>query len=75
MLTISLDDAIEHELNQLAKQTGKPVSQFVIDLIIEYLEDIHDAALADAAMDRLMRGESSTVPYSEVKRMLNEMEC
>ena len=75
MLTLDLDNTIELELNELAGQYNKSVPQFIKDLILEYLEDLHDAALGDAAMDRLMRDESSTVPYSEVKRaLLNEME-
>jgi predicted DNA-binding protein len=67
MLTVSFDDLIEEQLNQLAKRTGKPASQFVIDLVLEYLEDAYDAALADAAMDRIISGESTTVPYSQIK--------
>lgn len=67
MLTVSFDDWVEDQLNQLATRTGKPTSQFVIDLVLEYLEDSYDAALADAAMDKLISGESSTVPYSQIK--------
>lgn len=67
MLTVSFDDRIEDQLNQLAKRTGKPATQFVMDLVMEHLEDSYDAALADAAMDKLISGESSTVPYSQIK--------
>lgn len=67
MLTVSFDDRAEQEINQVAVLTGKPASQFVIDLVLEYLEDAYDAALADAAIDRLINGESSTVPYSQIR--------
>ena len=67
MLTVSFDDFVEQQINQVAVLTGKPASQLVIDLVLEYLEDAHDAALADAAMDRLISGESSTVPYSQLR--------
>ncbi len=75
MLTITLDDnSVEQALNVLVNQTGKSINQYVKDLILEQIEDAQDAALGDAAMDRLMRGESTTVPYSEVKRRLHELD-
>lgn len=73
MLSLALDNSIEQEFSQLAQQSGKPIEQFLKDVLLEYLEDIHDAALGDAAMERLKKGESFTVPFSEVKRQLNEL--
>jgi predicted DNA-binding protein len=74
MLTITLDDTLEQALNVLVNPTGKTINQYIKDLILEQIEDAEDAALGDAAMDRLMRGESTTVPYSEVKRRLHELD-
>ena len=74
MLTLNLNTDIEQELNAVAKQSGKPVEELVKAFILNCLEDIHDAALGDAAMERLMLGESSTVSFSEVKRQLNDLE-
>lgn len=74
MLMLDLDNVLEQELNELAKQDDKSVIQFIKDLILERIEDAQDAALGDAAMDRLLRGESTTIPYSEVKRRLHEMD-
>lgn len=69
MLTLELNNALEQELHDLATQRGKPVSQLLKEMVAEYLEDIHDAA-----MDALARGESTTVSFEEVKRQLNELE-
>ncbi len=74
MLTITLDDTLEQALNVLVNPTGKTINQYIKDLILEQIEDAEDAALGDAAMDRLLRGESTTVPYSEVKRRLHELD-
>ncbi|MCK5871392.1 MAG: hypothetical protein KAG26_01080 [Methylococcales bacterium] len=74
MLTLNLNTDIEQELNAVAKQSGKPVEALVQAFILNCLEDIHDADLGDAAMERLGRGESSTVSFSEVKRQLNDLE-
>jgi predicted DNA-binding protein len=73
MFTLELNKALEQELQDLAVQRGRPVSQLLKEMITEYLEDIHDAALGDAAMDELVRGESTTVSFDEVKRQLNEL--
>jgi RHH-type transcriptional regulator, rel operon repressor / antitoxin RelB len=70
MLTINLSQEIETELNELATQRHTPVEQLVNDLILGYLEDLHDAALGDAAMDELMRGEDAIVSFDEVKQQL-----
>lgn len=70
MLTINLSQEIETELNELATQRHTPVEQLVNDLILGYLEDLHDAALGDAAMDELMRGEDTIVGFDEVKQQL-----
>lgn len=74
MLTLELNNTLEQELHDLATQRGKPVSQLLKEMVAEYLEDIHDAALGDAAMDALARGESTIVSFEEVKRQLNELE-
>jgi predicted DNA-binding protein len=73
MLSLTLDNTTELELNQLTQHKGKPIDLFLKDIVLEYLEDVHDAALGDVAMDRLMCGESSTIPYSEVKKQLKNV--
>lgn len=70
MLTIELDRTEEQELGALAKQQGKPISQLLSEVVREYLEDRHDAALADEAIERLERGEGTTTSLEDVKRKL-----
>ena len=43
-------------------------------MITEYLEDIHDTALGDAAMDDLLAGKSHTISFEEWERQLDELE-
>ena len=74
MLTLELDGDTERELNQLANQQQKPIAELVNDLIQNYLDDLHDAALADAAIDDLVSGKSTRVGFAEVKRQLNELD-
>ena len=74
MTTISLDDALGQELSTLARQSGKPLDQLLKEIILDYLEDKQDAALGDAAIDRLMCGESTTISLTEWGRQLDAMD-
>ncbi len=70
MLTLQLDPLDEQELGILAHQQGKPVNVLVTELIQAYLEDIHDSAVADQALDSLARGESTTSSLQDVMQRL-----
>jgi RHH-type rel operon transcriptional repressor/antitoxin RelB len=65
MLSLCLDNTTELELNQLAQHKGKPIDLFLKDIILEYLEDIHDAALGDAAMEELEQGKDTVISLDE----------
>ena len=69
MLTLELNTELESELQCLADVQGRPVSQLLKELVLQYLEDAHDAALGDAVMDKLKNGQTSTVSFEEVKRL------
>ena len=74
MLTLDLNNALEQELNDLANQSGKTVAQLLKDVITEYLEDCHDAALGDAVMDARAKGDSITISFEEWERQLDNVE-
>ncbi len=65
MLSLCLDNTTELELNQLAKHKGKLIDQFLKDILLEYLEDVHDAALGDAAMEELEQGKDAVIGLDE----------
>lgn len=74
MLSLELNETEEQEFLCLAEQQGKSINQLLKEIMQTYLEDVHDAALADAAMDDLISGKSTTVSFDEVKRQLNELD-
>lgn len=73
MLTLELTSDIEQALKSLAHSQHKPLEQLLKDVIFDYLEDIHDAALGDAAMDDLMNGKSTTISFAEWERQLDDL--
>jgi len=62
MATITISNEFDSRLALAAKTQGKTVHQIVNDLIIEYLEDLEDTRLAEAALRRVETGESHLLP-------------
>jgi len=57
MLTVRLPEEIEARLQALAKATGRSMSYYVRQAIVEKLEEMEDAHLGPAVMERNRRGE------------------
>lgn len=52
MLTVRLGDELEQQLDQLARDTGRPKSFYVKEALVRYLEDRADYLTAVAALER-----------------------
>jgi predicted DNA-binding protein len=74
MITLDLDKTIEQEINDIAKTTGKNNGQVVTDIILAYLEDTHDALLAEKAIDELRNGEETTLTLAELEQSINALD-
>ena len=62
MLALRLPESIEKRLDKLAKRTGRTKSFYVREAILEHLDDLEDAYLAEGVLDRIRSGEEKTVP-------------
>jgi len=65
MLSLCLDNTTELELTQIAQHEGKPMEQLLKDIVLRYLEDTHDAALGDVAMEELEQGKDAVIGLDE----------
>lgn len=74
MITLDLDKTIEQEIDDIAKTTGKNTGQVVTDIILAYLEDHHDAMLAEKAIEELMKGEDNTLTLDELEQSINALD-
>lgn len=70
MLTIRLPEEIERRLAVLADTTKRPKSFYVREALERSLEDIEDAYLAEAALERFRASGEQTIPLEEVERRL-----
>jgi RHH-type rel operon transcriptional repressor/antitoxin RelB len=70
MLTIRLPENIEARLDNLAKRTGRSMTFYAREAILEYLEDMEDLYLAEQVVRRIDSGDERTSPLEEVETRL-----
>jgi RHH-type rel operon transcriptional repressor/antitoxin RelB len=68
--SIRLNPEIEQRLEQLAAKTGRTKAYYLRELIERGLEDVEDYYLAEAALERLRKGEEQTHSSAEVRKEL-----
>lgn len=66
MIALRLPPEIEDRLAALARRTGRSTDDYARDAILEHLEDLEDAELAESRLQAIRRGEADTVPLSEL---------
>ena len=68
--SVRLDPTIEQRLDHLASVTGRTKAYYLRELVINGLEDLEDFYLADATMERVRKGEETTLSASELRNDL-----
>ena len=67
MLELRLPPEIEERLEALAKATGRTKSFYVREAILEHLEDMEDAYLSAATLERVRRGKERVFTTAQVR--------
>jgi RHH-type rel operon transcriptional repressor/antitoxin RelB len=68
--SVRLDSGIEQRLDHLASVTGRTKAYYLRELVVNRLEDLEDFYLADATMERVRKGEETTLSASGVRNDL-----
>lgn len=71
-VSLKLPNDIEARLNELAKITGKSKTFYIIEALKEHIEDIEDAYLATATLDRIKKGEERILSSEEFWRDMDD---
>ena len=71
-VTIEMPEEIHELMEAEAARGGMKPDAYVLDLIVERLEDLHDIALAEAALERIRSGESKVVSGEDFWRGLDD---
>ena len=70
MIALRLPPEIEERLEALAKATGRSKSFYVREALLEHLEDMEDAYLAAATLERVRLGKEGVFTTEEVRKDL-----
>jgi RHH-type rel operon transcriptional repressor/antitoxin RelB len=70
MIGIRLPIEIEKRLDALAKATGRTKTYYVREAILEHLDDMEDAYLAEATLERIRLGDERVLSSEEFWRGL-----
>ncbi|WP_231914869.1 DUF6290 family protein [Methylomonas sp. DH-1] len=73
-MTLDIDDDTANLLRRLSEQEHLSPSQLIKNLLGHYLEDIADAAAADAALTELANGKDDSISLAEWEQQLNALE-
>ncbi len=69
-MSIRLDPEIELRLEHLASQTGRAKSYYLRELIEAGLDDLEGFYLANAAMERVRKGQETIFEASDARKSL-----
>jgi RHH-type transcriptional regulator, rel operon repressor / antitoxin RelB len=70
MLAIRLPPEIEKQLADLAKKTGRTKTFYAREAILNYLEDMEDAYIAEKALDEFYKSGETAIPLVQVRKEL-----
>ncbi len=70
MVSIRLEDEIDQRLEFLASETGRTKTFYVREAVMEHLEALEDAFLADKVLEKVRSGKEKTVSLQETMQRL-----
>lgn len=65
-VAVRLPEEIEARLDSLAEETGRSKSYYIREALLQYLEDMEDAYIAEQRLSDLALGKSYSVPLEDV---------
>lgn len=68
MLSIEIPEEIAGRLCRLAREAGQSESDYVLNVLLEYLGDLEDLRIAEERLDDIRAGRSKPIPLEEVLR-------
>ncbi|MGK6313997.1 type II toxin-antitoxin system RelB family antitoxin [Neorhizobium sp. DT-125] len=71
-VTIEMPEEMHELIAEYAAQVGSEPSAYMKDVLEQHLEDLHDIALAEAAMDRIRSGKDKIISAEEFWRGMDD---
>lgn len=70
MIALRLPPEVEERLEALSKATGRSKSFYVREALLEHLEDMEDAYLGAAVLERVRAGKEKVFTMEQVRKDL-----
>ncbi len=67
-LSIRLPKELEGRLTKLAKRTGRTKTYYVTEAVVEHLQDMEDAYLAEREVEAVRLGKSKAISLDEAMK-------
>jgi RHH-type transcriptional regulator, rel operon repressor / antitoxin RelB len=71
-VTIEMPDEMLKLVEEYAAEAGSAPDAYLREVIEQHLEDLHDIAAADAAMERIRKGEDQVISSEEFWRGMGD---
>ena len=71
-VAIEMPDEMLKLVEKHAAEKGAAPGAYMLEVIEQHLEDLHDIALAEAAMDRIRSGEDQVISSEEFWRGMDD---
>jgi RHH-type transcriptional regulator, rel operon repressor / antitoxin RelB len=71
-VTIEMPDEMMKLVEEYAAEAGAEPDAYMRGVIGQHLEDLHDIALAEAAMERIRKGEDQIISSEEFWRGMDD---
>jgi len=71
-VTIEIPDEMMKLVEEYAAEAGSAPDAYMREVIEQHLEDLHDIALAEAAMERIRTGEDKVISSEEFWRGMDD---
>ena len=71
-VTIEIPEETHSLIARYAEEAGTATDAYVLELLEQHLEDLHDIALAEAAMERIRKGESHVISSEDFWRGVDD---
>ena len=69
-MAVRLPDEMYARLKSLADKTGRSATYYLREALMEHMDDLEDAYLAEKVLERIQKGEERTYTLEEVEKEL-----
>ncbi|MBL8518463.1 MAG: ribbon-helix-helix protein, CopG family [Betaproteobacteria bacterium] len=67
-VSLRLPEDLSNRLTQLAEQTGRSKTYYILEAVREHIDDLEDLYLAEQRLEKNRLGKSKSIPLEDVMK-------